>query len=197
MTSMPHAMWKDISMSKFKPYLLEQDDFDWDVTTANTTESIVAYRAEAELRLKKYQKCGCFPKAPGSITLHEDGTVSVRGTVDIAGMDLAAIPFKFRKITGSFFCNANKLKSLDGCPEFIGDDFNCSYNDLTSLLGGPKVVKGSYLAINNKLNTIEGFPLQVGDADDHGAELHYTGRMSVKALGFIRVFGNIYRHRYN
>jgi hypothetical protein len=49
------------------------------------------------------------------------------------------------KIGGDFNCSHNKLTSLEGAPEEIGGNFNCTYNNsLTSLNGAPKKINGNF-----------------------------------------------------
>lgn len=66
-------------------------------------------------------------------------------------MDLEQIPTWCQqiKIKGDFYCNGNKLTSLEGCPYYIGGTFDCTYNNLTSLKYGPKYVGGEYYCWHN------------------------------------------------
>ena len=52
--------------------------------------------------------------------------------------------------------NGNELISLDGCPDTVGGDFNCSGNKIKSLQNSPKSVKGEYNCSHNELNSLEG-----------------------------------------
>ena len=51
--------------------------------------------------------------------------------------------FKWGEVSGSFYCSkCDKLKSLEGAPNFVGGDFDCSYcKNLKSLDGGPTDVR--------------------------------------------------------
>ncbi len=64
---------------------------------------------------------------------------------------------KFSKVSGTFMLNNLELTSLKGTPRECYN-FDCSYNNLTDLKGGPDKVDYSYKCMNNKLTSIEGFP---------------------------------------
>ena len=91
-------------------------------------------------------------------TINKDGTVDVKRSVDIFGRRLTEIPVKFNKVGGDFYCDNNKLTSLEGAPEKVGGGFYCDNNKLTSLEGAPKEVGGSFWCNNNKLTSLEGAP---------------------------------------
>ena len=55
----------------------------------------------------------------------------------------------------------NKKNTLEGGPQSVGDNFNCSNNELTTLEGAPQSVGGSFLCSDNKLTTLEGGPQSV------------------------------------
>lgn len=58
----------------------------------------------------------------------------------------------------SYSCSHNNLKSLSGCPDVVGGEFDCSYNKLQNFEGGPKIVNHSYqFSINNIVDFV-GFP---------------------------------------
>jgi len=98
----------------------------------------------------------------GKYTINDDGSIDVDGMVRLTNKYLTKIPFKFRNVSGSFWCNSNQLSSLKGAPNSVGGNFNCSDNQLTSLLGAPKTVGGSFYCSNNQLKSLEGAPNSVG-----------------------------------
>jgi hypothetical protein len=61
-------------------------------------------------------------------------------------------------IEGDFNCSHNNLTSLIGCPKIVEGDFSCSYNILTTLEGCPKIVEGDFWCFDNKLTSLEGCP---------------------------------------
>jgi len=69
------------------------------------------------------------------------GLVDVDGHFDIRGKRFKSFSgIKFGKVTGSFDCSHNKLTSLVGAPQEVGEDFYCDRNQLTSLVGAPQKV---------------------------------------------------------
>ena len=95
--------------------------------------------------------------------VHEDGSVSVHQDVMLNDKKLTRIPFNFRSITGSFYCNSNNLTSLEGAPKKVGGSFYCSNNNnLTSLEGAPEEVGGHFYCNYNNLTSLEGAPIEVG-----------------------------------
>jgi hypothetical protein len=91
-----------------------------------------------------------------------DGLVNVNGDVDLRNKSLTKIPIKFGRVSGGFYCNSNKLTSLEGAPQSVGSDFDCHSNKLASLEGSPQIVGGDFYCHNNKLASLEGAPQSVG-----------------------------------
>ena len=94
-------------------------------------------------------------------TINLDGSIDVYSSVKLSHMNLINIPLKFRKVSGNFLCNNNKLTSLEGSPIECGD-FYCCNNKLISLEGGPLKVNGNFDCTNNKLISLEGAPKYFG-----------------------------------
>jgi hypothetical protein len=95
-------------------------------------------------------------------TINGDGTVDVDGDVDLYNRGLTKLPLKFGKVSGNFYCQNNKLATLEGCPGKVGGNFWCQDNKLTTLEGCPGKVGGNFNCHNNKLTTLEGCPGEVG-----------------------------------
>jgi hypothetical protein len=94
-----------------------------------------------------------------------DGVVHVVGDVNlnISNMGLTSIPVQFGYVSGYFRCRSNYLESLEGFPNEVGGDFDCSYNyRLYSLEGGPSEVGGSFYCRGNDLRSLAGCPNEVG-----------------------------------
>src|SRR5574344_1156209 len=85
----------------------------------------------------------------GTYTINDDGSIDVDGMVRLTNKYLTKIPFKFRNVSGSFWCNSNPLTSLEGAPNSVGGGFYCSDNQLTSLEGAPNSVGGVFNCSNN------------------------------------------------
>lgn len=67
------------------------------------------------------------------------------------------LPVKFGRIFGDFSIANAKLVSLDGCPRIVDGHFDCSYNQLKSLVHSPQDVE-SFDCSNNLLTSLEGAP---------------------------------------
>jgi hypothetical protein len=59
--------------------------------------------------------------------LYEMKDIVVEGDVDLYNMSLTKLP-NFKSVGGDFYCNNNKLTSLEGCPTYVGGDFWCNNN---------------------------------------------------------------------
>jgi hypothetical protein len=92
-----------------------------------------------------------------------NGIVHVVGDVTInSGLGLTRIPVQFGYVGGDFYCSYNELTSLSGCPSEVGGDFFCSSNKLVSLDGGPTEVGGDFGCYSNLLVSLKGCPSEVG-----------------------------------
>ncbi|MBR1757023.1 MAG: hypothetical protein IJ738_05620, partial [Alphaproteobacteria bacterium] len=67
-----------------------------------------------------------------------------------------------QKVGGNFNCSYNQLTSLKGVPQKIEGSFNCSENQLTSLEGAPQKVGGNFRCYGNQLTSLKGAPQKVG-----------------------------------
>ena len=74
------------------------------------------------------------------------------------------MPLKFNKVNGNFYCNSNKLKSLEGSPIEVNGDFHCYGNKLTSFKFSP-IISGSFYCHNNNIKSFEYFPRFVNYLD--------------------------------
>jgi hypothetical protein len=74
-----------------------------------------------------------------------------KGDLKLTGLDLTKLPEILKDITvgGNFNCSYNELTSLEGAPKTVGENFGCSYNKLTSLDGAPKIVYKDFYCRNN------------------------------------------------
>ena len=93
-----------------------------------------------------------------------DLTVDVEGDVDLSSKDLKEIPIQFGKVSESFYCYNNYLKSLKGSPQKIGGSFSCSNNYLKSLKGAPQKIGGNFSCSNNQIKSLKGAPQKVGES---------------------------------
>lgn len=95
-------------------------------------------------------------------TVNSDGLIDVNGGVDLRYLKLTKLPVKFGTVSGDFYCNSNKLTTLEGSPNHVGGDFYCADNKLTTLEGAPNHVGGNLDCTYNQLTTLEGAPHHVG-----------------------------------
>ena len=89
----------------------------------------------------------------------------IDGNLDCRFLGLTSLPPWFQSIeevTGSFWCDNNKLTSLEGGPQTVGRLFWCDKNRLTSLKGSPQTVGESFYCDNNRLTSLEGGPQTIG-----------------------------------
>ena len=107
--------------------------------------------------LKLLKKC-----IKGTYTINDDGSIDVDGTVNLSSKKLTKIPFKFRNVSGNFYCYNNQLTSLEGSPNNVGGYFDCYDNKITSLDGAPNTVSGYFDCNDNKITSLEGAPNTVG-----------------------------------
>jgi hypothetical protein len=102
-------------------------------------------------------------------TINDDLSIDVKDNVFLYSKGLNDIlPLKFRRVDGYVDCSSNKLKSLRGCPKWIGGDFYCYQNIfLTSLEFGPEYVGGDFDCRGDhnfpgKLTSLEHLPTYIG-----------------------------------
>jgi len=113
-------------------------------------ESMKEFKAYADKIAKKYNfKISKY---------NEDFSIDVDGEVVLYNSGLKKLPIKFNIVLGSFNCFGNELKSLEGCPKYVGGNFNCYYNQLTSLEYAPEYVRGWFDCLDNKLISLKGAP---------------------------------------
>lgn len=95
-------------------------------------------------------------------TINDDLSVDVNDVVVLAHHDLTEIPVKFNRVTKSFLCQHNKLKTLKNAPQYVGGDFNCSSNQIKELTHSPKIVKGHFSCSKNKIENFKGIADEIG-----------------------------------
>ncbi|MFA9373991.1 MAG: hypothetical protein ACERKK_07520 [Poseidonibacter sp.] len=96
-----------------------------------------------------------------NFTISSDLYVTVHSNVNLNGkIHTPKLPVKFKSVNGYFDISNNGLESLEGCPETVMKDFNCSHNKLTSLLGAPSRV-GDFDCSHNQLKNLSYCPKEV------------------------------------
>lgn len=91
----------------------------------------------------------------------DDLKVAVFGNVNLNGkLDAKKLPVSFKSVDGYFDISNNSLISLEGSPDNVLKDFNCSGNSLESLFGAPYKV-GDFDCSNNKLTSLSYCPKEI------------------------------------
>lgn len=104
-------------------------------------------------------------------TIHSDGTVDIDGDITLTTNN-TSLPIKFGHVSGNFRLETPYLKSLEGCPRIVGNQFSCQCTDITDLIGGPEEVGHLCHYSNNFLLTsTEGAPKSVHQLWFHACRL--------------------------
>lgn len=96
-----------------------------------------------------------------------EGKVDVRGDVNLRRFteykleSLKKLPIQFGRVAGSFIC-PQSLTTLEGCPEWVSNDFDCSTTSIKSLQGSPKYVGFGFDCSGTAIKNLEGGPSEVG-----------------------------------
>jgi hypothetical protein len=100
----------------------------------------------------------------GTWTLNpQTGLVDVKGDFDCSDQGLTDFKgVRFGIVGLNFYCDHNRLISLEGSPRMVGGSFYCHKNRLTTLEGAPQKVVKSFRCDNNHLPSLEGAPQYVG-----------------------------------
>lgn len=88
---------------------------------------------------------------------HYGFVVNVNNDVDLKNQDLYMIPVKFNLVAGSFNVRGNRLQNLAFAPSDIMNVFDCSFNHIENLEGGPRYA-GDFLCHKNRLTSLKGAP---------------------------------------
>ena len=91
----------------------------------------------------------------------KDGFLDVFENVYLEDAGLTKIPFKFGHVYGNFDCSYNNLTSLKGAPREVTGHFFCEYNKLQTLEYAPLIVGADFMCHHNNLITLEGAPNEV------------------------------------
>ena len=55
--------------------------------------------------------------------INPDESIDVNGDFSLWSKKLTKLPLKFNKVNGGFYCDYNKLTSLEGCPKEVNGFF--------------------------------------------------------------------------
>ena len=84
--------------------------------------------------------------------------VNVNDGVILFSRNLSSLSVKFNEVYGIFNCSFNELTSLEGCPKIVHGDFYCYGNKLESLKGCPEIVNGNFSFGNNLISSLKYCP---------------------------------------
>jgi hypothetical protein len=121
--------------------------------------------------MPQYIEGSCNISQCNSLKTLKDGPIKVGGSFTCSHLGLVSLEGGPQEVEGSYDCSNNNLKTLDGAPKIVGKGleksysrlaFNCKYNKLTSLKGGPQeVFYGDYSCGHNPLTSLEGAPEKI------------------------------------
>ena len=139
----------------------------------NKTDEYIKDEIKAFLieNYKGLMKISRNPNADGKYEVSSSSNIGVKNK-NITSLTNGV--FIWTAVNGSFeVLDCKSLKSLEGAPKKVGEDFYCSSCDsLTSLKGAPEKVGGDfYCDYNKSLKSLDGAPKEVGgDFDCSGCE---------------------------
>jgi len=112
-------------------------------------------------------------------TINPDGTVN-GGVINIwNNYQFTKLPLKFN-ITDSFYCNGNKLTTLEGSPVEVNGNFYCYSNKLTSFQYSPKIIRSEFNCKRNNIKSFEYFPSYVkGDFNCYHNPIYQVWKLFV------------------
>ena len=93
--------------------------------------------------------------------LKEAGIIEIRGGLTIQHMNLESLEGCPQKIGEEFNCDHNWIKSLKSGPLEVGGDYSCTYNHLNNLIGSPRRIAGNFSCNDNYDLTLEGSPEEI------------------------------------
>ena len=96
-------------------------------------------------------KSWCDEMGIKNYTINSQCEIDVDDNVSLIYRDLTKIPIKFNRVRGYFSCSNNKLNTLEGSPNYVGDSFYCYNNQLISLEGYNGDLNKLYCNNKNKL----------------------------------------------
>jgi hypothetical protein len=152
-------------MKSLKEYLMEAITADDPVNE----ETLKSYNLVYNDRTGRYD-CDGDVKVKGDLYNPKTGTFKIKfgvvkgnfmcyGLSDLRLYSLEGAP---EEVGGNFDCSDNRLTSLEGAPEKVGGNFQCASNNIKTLKGGPKEVGGGFGCAMNRLTSLEGAPEKVG-----------------------------------
>ena len=86
--------------------------------------------------------------------INTDLSIDVNGGVNLGNLKLTSLPLRFSIVGGDFNCSYNHLTTLEGGPIEVRGNFYCHHNQLTTLDGCTREVGGYFSCYNNPVSVI-------------------------------------------
>lgn len=167
----------DISNRKLKEFPIKIRNVEGAFSCANNelTSLIGAPEHISDLFLCQYNnltKIDYLPEVGLNIQLNNNQLITLEGMPEKINASLFVNNNNLTNLKGGpkqigaehfYFCQHNKLTSLEGCSEIVGSLY-CQYNKLTNLKKGPEKVN-SLICNHNQLTSLEGIPKEINYLD--------------------------------
>jgi len=118
----------------------------WDINNRKNTfkdQEIIEYMKKNFKWIDKVSDIEKYFLNYVTIKENDDGSINVYGSLYLDEKGLSEFPwknkFKIKELFGSLYIQYNNFKNLDGCPEIIHEDFDCSNNPIENFSNMPKV----------------------------------------------------------
>ena len=171
-------MIKILSQNTLKGNIEIDESYDIDPSQVNVKEIIGDVRLLSNKFPKWMKKISVYGDVYASrigLTSLEGCPEKIFGSLDISRNNLTSLKGCAKYVNGSFYCNHNKLKNLIGGPIGVKEytvssegkgghfsdfiyEYDCKYNELTSLEGAPKKVLDIFNCVHNKIKSLEFCP---------------------------------------
>ncbi len=91
-------------------------------------------------------------------SINPDRSIDVNGDVHLQYNTFSKLPLKFNKVSGYFDCSSCfTLSTLEGSPNYVSGNFNCSWTWIESLEHCPLYIGGGLYAYHTKLKSLYGY----------------------------------------
>lgn len=103
----------------------------------------------------------CLKHGIQNFSINSDGSIDVRGDVNLRAESLDWLPIKFNVVDGFFDVSNNKIYDFHNFPKEVKGDLLVMVNYFTSLEGFDTKVGGSIMFSNNRLQSVKGLPNEI------------------------------------
>lgn len=86
--------------------------------------------------------------------------INIEGSISVEKSSSGALPYKFGRVTESFFANLCNLNSLKNMPRYVGKMIELAGNNIKNFDDCPEIEKWNSIDLaDNKLESLNGFPV--------------------------------------